>query len=73
MRYTEQKIETLQGDDNGNIILELCLRNFENGRSVYYHKSRIFKPDLANQQKRVVGSLRTDDYEKAKQRAHKKE
>ena len=72
MRYTEEKVETLQCDDDGNIILELCLRTFQNGRCIYYQKSRIHKPELANQQKRVVGSLRTDDYEKAKQLAYRK-
>jgi integrase len=72
MRYTEEKIETLQSDDDDNIILELCLRTFENDRQVYYHKSRILKPELANKQRRVVGSLRTDDYDKAKQLAYRK-
>jgi integrase len=72
MRYTEEKIETLQSDDDGNIILELCLRTFENDRRVYYHKSRIIKPELANKQRRVVGSLRTDDYHKAKPLAYKR-
>ena len=72
MRYTEEKIETLQIDDDDNIILELCLRTFENDRRVYYHKSRILKPELANKQRRVVGSLRTDDYDKAKQLAYRK-
>ena len=72
MRYTEEKIETLQSDEDGNITLELCLRTFENDRRVYYHKSRIIKPELANKQRRVVGSLRTDDYEKAKPLAYRK-
>ena len=72
MRYTEEKIETLQSDDDGNIILELCLRTFQNDRRVYYHKSRIIKPELANKQRRVVGSLRTDDYDKAKPLAYRK-
>jgi integrase len=72
MRYTEEKIETLQSDENGSIILELCLRTFQNKRRVYYHKSRIIKPELANKQRRIVGSLRTDDYEKAKPLAYKK-
>ena len=72
MRYTEEKVETLQSDDDGNIMLELCLRIFQNGRRIYYHKSRIHKPELANKQKRVVGSLRTDDYDKAKQLAYKR-
>ena len=48
MGYTEEKVETLQSDDDGNIILELCLRTFQNGRRIYYHKSRIHKPELAN-------------------------
>jgi integrase len=73
IRYTEEKIETLQSDDDGNIILELCLRTFQNGRRIYYHKSRIHKPELANKQKRIVGSLRTDDYDTAKQLAYKKQ
>ena len=72
MRYTEEKIETLQSDDDGNIILELCMRTFQNDRRVYYHKSRIIKPELANKQRRVVGSLRTDDYDKAKPLAYRK-
>ncbi len=72
MRYIEEKVKTLQSDDNGNIILELCLRTFENDRQVYYHKSRIIKPELANKQRRVVGSLRTDDYEKAISLAYKR-
>ena len=72
MRYTEEKIETLQSDDDGIIILELCLRTFQNDRRVYYHKSRIIKPELANKQCRVVGSLRTDDYVKAKSLAYRK-
>ena len=72
MRYTEEKIETLQSDENGNILLELCLRTFQNGRRIYYHKSRIIKPELANKQRRIVGSLRTDDYDKAKSLAYKK-
>jgi len=72
MRYTEEKIETLQSDENGNILLELCLRTFQNGRRIYYHKSRIIKPELANKQRRIVGSLRTDDYDKAKPLAYKK-
>ena len=72
MRYTEEKVETLQNDDDGNIILGLCLRTFQNGRRIYYHKSRIIKPELANKQRRVVGSLRTDDYDKAKQLAYRK-
>jgi len=72
MRYTEEKIETLQSDENGNILLELCLRTFQNERRIYYHKSRIIKPELANKQRRVVGSLRTDDYDKAKPLAYKK-
>ena len=72
MRYTEEKIETLQSDDDGNIILELCLRTFQNERRVYYHKSRIIKTELANKQSRVVGSLRTDDYVKAKSLAYRK-
>ncbi|MEC7655136.1 MAG: hypothetical protein VX416_02180, partial [Pseudomonadota bacterium] len=60
MRYKQQKIETLQSDDDGNITLELLLRTFQNGRQVYYHQSRIHKPELANQQRRLVGSLKTD-------------
>ena len=38
----------------------------------FYHKSRIHKPALANKQKGIVGSLRTDEYDKAKQLAYKK-
>ena len=72
MRYTEEKIETLLNDDDGNIILELRLRTFQNGKQVYYHQSRINKPELANKQKRVAGSLRTSDYAKAKQLAYQR-
>jgi len=72
VRYTEQKIETLQQDDEGNVLLELKLRTFENGKKVYYARSRIHRPELANKQKRVVSSLRTDNYERAKQLAYTK-
>jgi len=72
MRYTEAKIETLLNDDDDNIILELFLRTFQNEKQVYYHRSRIQHPELANQQRRVVGSLRTDNYDKAKQLAYKR-
>lgn len=70
MRFTEEKIETLSQDEDGNISLELFLRTFGNGKKVYYSRSRIHKPELANNQKRVVKSLRTDDYDKAKQYAY---
>ena len=72
IRYTEEKIETLKCDEDGNIILGLCLRTFQNKRRVYYHKSPIIKPELANKQRRVIGFLRTDDYEKANPLAYRK-
>ena len=62
----------MQNDDDGNIILELCLRTFRNWKRIYCHKSRIIKPELANKQRRVVGSLRTDDYDKTKLLAYRK-
>ena len=72
MAYTEKKIEDLSKDDAGHIVLELILRTFDSGKEIYYHRSRINKPELANKQRRLSGSLRTNDYDKAKQLAYKR-
>ena len=72
MAYTDKKIENLTKDDAGHIVLELILRTFDSGKEIYYHRSRINKPELANKQRRLSGSLRTNDYDKAKQLAYQK-
>jgi len=69
VRYSEEKVENLFSDDDGNIVLELLVRRFQNGRNIYYARSRIQKTELANNQRRVITSLRTDDYNQAKQAA----
>ena len=72
MRYTQEKVETLAINEDSNLLLELLLRKFDNGRRIYYYRTFIQKPELANKQTSIVGSLKTDNYEKAKQLAYTK-
>ena len=69
MTNTLEKVETLSRDGQGNISLELLVRTYVSGSKVFYARSRIYKPELANQQKRLTKSLQTDEYEKAKELA----
>ena len=55
-----KKIRTLQKDDNGDgIIRDFYLRTYSTGKRMYFFRSHIEKPELANNQKRIDGSLRT--------------
>jgi integrase len=70
MAYAEKKIETLIKNDAGQIVLDLLLRSYTNGKKVYFARCRIDKMHLANNQRRVVRSLLTDDLETARSEAH---
>ena len=69
MKYTEAKVENLLEDDEGGVILELVLRKFMSGKKVYYARIKIQKTELANNQKRIVCSLKTDSYNAARNSA----
>jgi len=70
MAYTEQKVETLIHNDAGQNVLDLLLRSYTNGKQTYFARMRIDKTHLANNQRRVVRSLLTDDLEAARAQAH---
>ena len=72
-RRTYKKIKTLQRKDNGSALLDLQLCTFGTGRQVYYFRSYLERPELANGQTRVGGSLGTDDETVAIQRAYAKQ
>jgi integrase len=72
MRFVEEKVETLLQDDDGKVVLDLVIRKWDNGKSPYYARMRIDKPELAKQMTRVAVSLKTEDYNKAKSEALKR-
>ena len=72
MRYTEEKVETLITDDDGKVVLDLVVRRYESGANPYYARMRIERTELANNQRRVIASLKTEEYNKAKSEALKR-
>ena len=70
MSYTEKKVETLIQNDAGQNVLDLLLRSYTNGKKTYYARCRVDKTHLANNQRRVVRSLLTNDLAAARSKAH---
>jgi integrase len=67
--YTERVCENLLTDENGRVLVSLVERSFNNGKTVYYGRFTVQKRHLANNQRFIMRSLRTNDFEIAKQRA----
>ena len=72
-KRTDKKVKTLQKKDNGSSLLELHLRTFGTGRQIYYFRSHIERPELANGQKVIRGTLGTDNESEAIERAYAKQ
>ena len=70
LRFSTKMVEELVRDEDDNVALALFLRSFENGKKVFYTRMKVAKTELAQNQKYIRESLKTDDYAKAKQAAY---
>lgn len=68
--YTETLLEHLITDNYGLVLVSIVERQMKNGRLVLYGRFKIAKRELAKGQRFIVRSLRTDNLEIARRRAH---
>jgi len=70
--YTERQSEHLITDEDGKVLVSLVERYMSSGRVVYYGRFKVLKKHLANGQRFIVQSLKTDNIDTARMRAHEK-
>jgi integrase len=68
----ERLVEHLIHDEKNRVVVSLIERPGKDGRTFYHARFKVEKPELANGQKFIVQSMRTDDIETARKRAYEK-
>ena len=67
--YSERFVEHLI-TESGVVLASIVERQMHSGKTVYYGRFKVQKAHLANNQKYIVRSLKTDDLDAARTKAH---